>query len=283
MATVTELHDHRTSAAAHVPEGVRLHMFECGTLKCHLENIKMNQGVGQEYEVPVPWFLVEHPAGLVVIDGGNAAECADDPRAHWGEISGVYWPEMTPEQACVPAMEAAGFDPADVRYVLQSHLHLDHTGALGAIEQFPNAEVIATRSEYEYAFSPDWFAAGGYIQKDFNKPGVPWSLLEDTEDGYDVFGDGAIRCWRTPGHAPGHQSFEVTLPHTGTMLLTVDAAYTTDHWEEKALPGFLASAVDAVRSVKKLHRIARRSGATVVTGHDPDGWPGFKHSPEAYD
>jgi N-acyl homoserine lactone hydrolase len=283
MSTATELHDHRTSADVHVPRGVKLHMFECGTLKCHLENIKMNQGVGQEYEIPVPWFLVEHPAGLVVIDGGNAAECADDPRAHWGEISSVYWPVMTPEQACVPAMEAVGLDPADVRYVLQSHLHLDHTGALGAIEHFPNAEVIATRAEYEYAFAPDWFAAGGYIQKDFNKPGVPWALLDDTEDGYDVFGDGTIRCWRTPGHAPGHQSFEVTLPNSGTMLLTVDAAYTMDHWDEKALPGFLASAVDAARSVKKLHRIARRSGATVVTGHDPDAWPRFKHSPDAYD
>jgi len=41
--------------------------------------------------------------------------------------------------------------------------------------------------------------------------------------------------------------------------------------------------VDAVRSVKKLHHIARRSDATVVTGHDPDMWPTFKHSPEAYD
>ena len=70
-------------------------MFECGTLKCHVENIKMNQGLGEEYEIPVPWFLVEHPRGLVVIDGGNAAQCADDPVGHWGGISDVYWPEMT--------------------------------------------------------------------------------------------------------------------------------------------------------------------------------------------
>ena len=53
----------------------------------------------------------------------------------------------------------------------------------------------------------------------------------------------------------------------------MDAAYTMDHWNEKALPGFLASAVDSVRSVRKLHRIAERSGSTVVTGHDPEAWP----------
>jgi N-acyl homoserine lactone hydrolase len=258
-------------------------MFECGTLQCHVENIKMNQGLGDKYEIPVPWYVIEHPRGLVLIDGGNAAECATDARAHWGASCDVYWPTMTPAQACVPAMRTAGFDPADVRYVLQSHLHLDHTGALAAVHEFPNADVIATRTEYEYAFAPDWFAAGGYIQKDFNKPGIPWALLDETDDGYDVFGDGTIRCWQTPGHAPGHQSFEINLPNSGTFLLTVDAAYTMDHWNETALPGFLASAVDAVRSVKKLHHIARRSDATVVTGHDPDKWPTFKHSPEAYD
>ena len=262
---------------------VKLHMFDGGTLKCHVENIKMNQGLGEEYEIPVPWFVIEHPRGLVVIDGGNAAECAEDPEKHWGATTQVYWPVMQPEQACVPAIKAAGFDPSDVRYVLNSHLHLDHTGALGVIDQFPNAEVIVTRTEYEYAHAPDWFAEGAYINADYQKPGVPWALLDETDDGYDVFGDGTIRCWRSPGHAPGHQSFEIKLPNSGTFLLTVDAAYTTDHWEEKALPGFLASAVDAVRSVRKLHHIARRSDATVVTGHDPDAWPTFKHTPQSYD
>ncbi len=264
-------------------DDIRLYMFECGVLKCHVENIKMNQGLGEPYAIPVPWFLITHPKGNVVIDGGNAAECATDPKTHWGGVSEVYWPEMTPEQACVPAMKAAGFDPADVKWILQSHLHLDHTGALGSIDAFSDAQVIVTRTEYDYAHAPDWFAAGAYINADFDRPNVRWNMLEETEDGYDLYGDGVIRMYRTPGHAPGHQSFEITLPNSGSMLLAIDAAYTTDHWEEKALPGFMASAVDAVRSVRKLHRIADRSGSTVVTGHDPEAWPGFKQAPEFYD
>lgn len=263
--------------------GVRLHMFEGGSIKCRVHNVKAGQGVGEPFEFPVPWFLIEHPRGLALIDGGIAAPCADDPLQHWGPIANTYWPVMTPEQAVVPALERAGFDPADVRYVLNSHLHLDHTGALAAIEHFPNAEVIVTRTEYEYGHAPDWYADAVYIDADFIKPGIRWALLEESEDGYDVFGDGTIRCWRSPGHSPGHMSFEVKLARSGTFLLTIDAAYTTDHWNEKVLPGFLASAVDTVRSVKKLHHLARRSDATVVTGHDPDAWPAFKQSPEAYD
>jgi hypothetical protein len=56
MSTTTE--QHAVAAARAAAKGVRLHMFECGTLKCHVENIKMNQGLGEEYEIPVPWFLI---------------------------------------------------------------------------------------------------------------------------------------------------------------------------------------------------------------------------------
>ncbi|HET7426378.1 MAG TPA: N-acyl homoserine lactonase family protein [Gemmatimonadales bacterium] len=263
-------------------EGVRLHMFEGGSIKCRVHNVKMGQGQGEPFEFPVPWFVIEHPRGLVVIDGGMAPGCAEDPLRHWGPIANTYWPVMQPEQACVPALEAAGFDPGDVRYLLQSHLHLDHSGGLAQIEAFGDVEVVATRTDYEYAHAPDWYAEAVYIDEDFQRPGVRWALLDDNADGYDLFGDGTIRCWQTPGHAPGHQSFEVKLPNSGAFMLTIDAAYTTDHWEERALPGFIASAVDTVRSVRKLHHLARRSDATVVTGHDPDAWPRFRHSPEAY-
>jgi hypothetical protein len=35
--------------------------------------------------------------------------------------------------------------------------------------------------------------------------------------------------------------------------------------------------------VRKLRRIAARSGSTVVTGHDPEAWPGFRQAPGFYD
>lgn len=178
-------------------------------------------------------------------------------------------------------VKALGIDPEDVKYVVQSHLHLDHTGAIG---RFPNATHIVQRAEYEYAFTPDWFSAGGYIRKDFDRPGLKWQFLKgDIDDFYDLYGDGTLTTIFTPGHAPGHQSFMVKLPNTGKMLLTIDAAYTLDHWNEKSLPGFLASTVDTVRSVQKLRTLAAREGAQVVTGHDPDAWPRFKQAPAFYD
>jgi glyoxylase-like metal-dependent hydrolase (beta-lactamase superfamily II) len=260
-------------------DDVRLYMFECGTLKCHVENIKMNQGLGEEYEVPVPWFLVTHPRGNVVIDGGNAAECATDAHGHWGATADVYYPEMTPEQACVPALRNAGFDPAEVRYIVQSHLHLDHSGAIG---HFPNARYVVQRRELTYAYTPDWFQQAAYIRLDFDRD-VDWLYLDGYHDyQYDVHGDGVIRTLFTPGHAPGHMSLIVDLEREGPFLLTADACYTRDHYEDKALPGLVHSAAETAESVRRIHREVDRLGATVVTGHDPDDWPGWKKAPDYY-
>ena len=259
--------------------GIELYMFQTGTLKTKTKYIKMNQGE-DDFEIPVPWFLIKHPAGNVVIDGGNAIEAAIDKRGHWGNVVDAYDPIMNVEDNCVDQCKSAGVDPHSVRYVLQSHLHLDHTGALG---HFPNAQIFCQREEYEYAFNPHWFSNAAYIRADFDRPGLNWKFLGgDYTDNYDVFGDGTIKIIFTPGHAPGHQSFLVNLPRTGPVLLTIDAAYTLDHWENKALPGLVHSASDAANSVAKLRRIASDTNAMIVTGHDPDHWETFLKAPRDF-
>jgi len=259
--------------------GIELHMFQTGTLRTKLKYIKMNQG-DSDFEIPVPWFLIKHPAGNVVIDGGNAVEAAIDKRGHWGDVVDAYDPVMDVADNCVDQLKMVDVDPHSVRYVVQSHLHLDHTGAIG---HFPKAQIICQRAEYEYAFNPHWFSAGAYIRADFDRPGLNWKLLGgEYTDNYDLFGDGTIRMIFTPGHAPGHQSFLVTLPRTGPVLLTIDAAYTQDHWDNKALPGLVVSSADAADSVAKLRRIASDTNAMVVTGHDPDNWEAFRKAPHDF-
>jgi len=259
---------------------VQLYMFQTGTLRTKLKYIKMNQGDGADYEIPVPWFFIRHPKGNVVIDGGNAAEVAIDARRHWGQVIDVYSPKMRRDENCVEQLKSIGVRADEITHVLQSHLHLDHTGAIG---RFPNATHYVQRAEYEYAFNPDWFSAGAYIRSDFDRPKLKWHFLDgEKTDDFDLFGDGTIRMIFTPGHAPGHQSFLINLQSTGPILLCIDAAYTMDHWENRALPGLVTSSSDAAKSVNKLHTIANQTGALVVTGHDPDHWRTFKHAPNAY-
>ncbi len=259
--------------------GIELHMFQTGILRTKTKYIKMNQGE-DAFDIPVPWFLIKHPQGNVVIDGGNAIEAAIDKRSHWGDVVAAYDPIMAVSEGCVEQLKMVDVAPYDVRYVVQSHLHLDHTGAIG---RFPKAQHIVQRIEYDYAFKPHWFSAGAYIRADFDRPGLDWKFLGgEYTDNYDLFGDGTVRMIFTPGHSPGHQSFLVTLPKTGPILLTIDAAYTVDHWENRALPGLVVSSADAADSVAKLRKIAADTGAMVVTGHDPGTWSGFRKAPHDF-
>ncbi len=261
-------------------EDLRLYCIDGGSLQTQVQLIKMNQGLGDPYEVPVPYFLIAHPRGNVLYDGGNALEVAQDANAHWGEaVVEAYTPVMTEDDFVVNRLQAMDVDPASVRYVIQSHLHLDHSGAIG---HFPNAEYVVQRRELEYAYTPDWFQKPAYIRADFDQD-VDWLFLDgENDDGYDLFGDGTIKTLFTPGHAPGHTSIIVTLEETGPMMLTADACYTMDHYNNAALPGLIHSAADCASSVQKIHRAVDALGATVVTGHDPDEWPNFKKAPEYY-
>lgn len=259
--------------------GIELHMFQTGTLRTKTKYIKMNQGDG-DYEIPVPWFLIKHPQGNVVIDGGNAIEAAIDKRGHWGAVVDAYDPVMQVSENCVDQLKLVDVSPQSIRFVVQSHLHLDHTGAIG---RFPKATHIVQRVEYDYAFKPHWFSAGAYIRADFDRPGLNWKFLGgEYTDNYDLFGDGTVRMIFTPGHSPGHQSFLITLPKSGPILLTIDAAYTMDHWENKALPGLVVSSAQAADSVAKLRKLAADTGAMVVTGHDPVTWEGFRKAPHDF-
>jgi len=254
-------------------------MFQTGTLKTKLKYIKMNQS-NEDFEIPVPWFLIKHPEGDVVIDGGNAIEVAIDKHAHWGAVLKAYDPVMKKSENCVEQAKSVGTNIEDVRYLIQSHLHLDHSGGVG---RFPNAIHIVQRLEYDYAFNPDWFAAPAYIRKDFDKPNIHWKYLNDKKtDFFDLYGDGVIKIIFSPGHSPGHQSILVKLPKTGHILLTIDAAYTVDHWENKCLPGLVTSSSEAADSVKKLRKVAKETNAIIVTGHDPDAWATFKKAPMLY-
>ena len=227
---------------------LRLYFFECGSLKTQVQFIKMNQGLGDPYEIPVPFYLITHPRGNVLYDGGNALEVARDARGHWDAVVDAYDPVMGEDDFVVNQLERMDVDPGSVRYVIQSHLHLDHSGAVG---HFPNAEYIVQRRELEYAYTPDWFQKPAYIRKDFDKD-VRWLFLNgEHDDGYDVFGDGTIKTLFTPGHAPGHTSVIVDLPGEGKMMLAADACYTMDHYNEEALPGLIHSAADVAYSTAR--------------------------------
>ena len=244
--------------------GVTLSTFSSGTLAV------------DGFEVPVPFFLIRHPDGDVVVDGGNPLAVTRDVRAHWGPLADVFQPRMTAEEHCAAQLSGLGISRGSIRYVVQTHLHIDHTGALG---HFPQARVVVQTAELDAARSADPPHAHGYVREDFDRDELDWQAVEGE---HDLFGDGAVRLIPTPGHSAGHQSLLLELDETGPVLLTADASDNRAQWEGRLPPRALSSRKDAEGSLERLRELARGAGALVVFGHDPENWSGLRHAPDSY-
>ena len=121
-AIATSKEDHKHLLNSQTSTDIRLYFFQTGTLKTKMKYIKMNQS-NEDFEIPVPWFLIRHPKGDVVIDGGNAKEVSEDKHAHWGGVVAAYDPVMGKSENCTDQLNAIGINPSSIRYVC-THIYI---------------------------------------------------------------------------------------------------------------------------------------------------------------
>jgi N-acyl homoserine lactone hydrolase len=243
--------------------GPQLYLFTSGTL-----------GLGG-FEVPVPFYLIRHEQGDAIVDGGNPLAVARDPHAHWGKLADVFEVHMSEEQHCAAQLRSLGFAPESVGLVVQTHLHIDHTGALG---HFPDAEVVVHAAELDSA-RDEHPHARGYVTADFEQPGLRWRTFTGE---HDLFGDGSVRLLPTPGHSAGHVSLLLELERTGPVLLTADAVDNRAQWEGSQSPRALHSAEEAERSRERLRALVAEREPLVMFGHDPQNFAELEHAPDCY-
>jgi glyoxylase-like metal-dependent hydrolase (beta-lactamase superfamily II) len=182
-------------------------------------------------KVPTTVGIIEHPKhGLILWDTGINGIVADPERGdeYWGPgLRAAFGTHgFTREHAIDAQLKHLGFRPEDVRYVVYSHLHLDHAGGMS---YFPNAVHVVQRDEIRYALWPDAWTRPTYCQNDF-KDIRKLNILEIDGD-FDLFGDGTLRLIKTPGHAPGHQMLVLDLPHRGRVCLAADVGHLRDGFE----------------------------------------------------
>ena len=235
---------------------MKLYVFEAGKLLSQKQYFTFGTDVGKQYDVPVPFLYIDHPKGKVLFDTGNALEVVDNKHEHWGAVVAAYDPVMTKDQWCVNALKKAGCNPEDIDWIICSHLHLDHAGGVGL---FPNAKYVVQREELYYAYVPDSFMRGAYIRKDYDKP-VNWHILHGWEDNmFDLFGDGSIVTYFTPGHTPGSICL---LDAANALLFTGDTLFAAGIGRTD----FIRGDARAMRSTL-LRLGALDAGLRVLPGH----------------
>ena len=221
----------------------------------------LGRDVGTKVLTPYFLYLIEHPAGRVLFDTGANARyiTASGDASDQGHEARIV---MRPGQDVSGALARLGLRPTDIRHVALSHLHVDHAGGVGL---FPHARLYVQRVERTFARCPPVYQRRFYIAQDFARP-ADWLELDGE---HDVFGDGRIVLFATPGHSAGHQSMLVCLDG-GAVILVGDAAYSPRNLHERILPAILWSPDEMVRSWELLERLRDRHDARLVFTHDLD-------------
>jgi glyoxylase-like metal-dependent hydrolase (beta-lactamase superfamily II) len=126
-------------------------------------------------------------------------------------------------------LKAAGIDPKAVNTVIISHFHGDHIGGLRDKEQnlvFPNAEIMIPAAEWTHWMddakmnaAPE--AARGAWQNVRRVFGSIADKLTRFDAGKEV--SSGIKSIATPGHTPGHTSFDIT-SGDGRLIYQGDAS-----------------------------------------------------------
>ena len=135
-------------------------------------------------------FLIVTDAGLIVTDGGFA--------------------ETAPQ--ILTNIKTLGFDPKNVKILLNSHAHFDHDGGLAALKEATGARFLASRGDapvLESGGEPDSANAGPLHRI---TPIKPDGYLTDGEK--LMLGHTSLTIHLTPGHTRGCTSWAM-MTHIG--------------------------------------------------------------------
>src|SRR5262245_55611681 len=225
---------------------IRLYAMTCGEVGASLQ--KILAGEEGQIRVPVPTDLIDHPRGQVVFDTGLHPQTGTDPMGRLGvAVAGVFSIELQPDEAIAARLATLGVAADRVRYLINSHLHFDHTGGNVLL---PNARLIVQRREWEAGHDADYVRRNFFFPQDYD---LGHDVLQ-VDGEHELFGDGRIVCMPTYGHTPGHQSLRVRLD-SGDVVITADACYLRRTLEELLLPPVVADREAMLASLRRLRAL----------------------------
>jgi glyoxylase-like metal-dependent hydrolase (beta-lactamase superfamily II) len=260
-------------ARADDAQGVqRLYVLNCG--ENDTKDVSMwspGVDVGQPRTFSDSCYLIRHGKDLLLWEAGVSDTIAAMPD---GLTVGNGMLTLHVRKTLRSQLLELGIAPADITRLGFSHFHGDHVGNANL---FTSAKLYIQQAEYDAAFGPD-AAKSGFNPAFYNK--LRDSTMVKLDGDYDIFGDGSVMIYSTPGHTPGHQSLLVRLPKTGPVLLSGDAVHFRENWENRRVPARNFNKEQTLASMEKLAAILDREHATLWINHDKPQTDTLPHAPD---
>ena len=135
---------------------------------------------------------------------GLASYLITSPQGHI--LVDTVMPEATSQIKA--NIEKLGFKVADIKYLLNTHAHIDHTGGLAEMKQASGAQLVA--GEADKPLLEGGYYPGAREETALNFP--PVKVDRTVREGDTVtIADVTLTARETPGHSPGCTSWEFSV------------------------------------------------------------------------
>lgn len=235
--------------------------------------------------LPVSAYLIEHPNGKILVDCGWHREMSPngvfDKQAQIRSLGSVMLYHinqgMIERGAAIDEQLAAmGIKPADIDYVLLTHLDCDHANGLQLMSEAKHIHVA--RAEMEFAtngsltnrirYQRRWWKDVDLTLFDWNGTDGPFN------HSFDLFNDGSVKMINIPGHSDGQCAVKVTGADNRYVLLFADGGYATRSWNEMITSGIAEDKKQQYRSLQWIREQSMDSHCVEsLANHDADVSP----------
>ena len=195
--------------------------------------------------LPVSVYLIEHPKGLILVDTGwhrdMSPEGVYDKAAQIKSLGSRVLYNVN--QGQIPLGEAVdeqlatmGIKPADLDYVLLTHLDCDHANGLRAVKDAKH--IIVAQEELDCARKNGFIRYKKKWWEGVDLQTIEWNGTEGpVQKSFDLFGDSSIKMINIPGHCDGLCAVKITREDGRYVLLFSDGGYATKSWKEMITSG----------------------------------------------
>lgn len=228
---------------------------------------------------PINVYVIEHEDGLVLFDTGQDRASVTDPAYFPGGFTGLIYKrlarfQISEGETLTAQLAAQGYDIADVKTAIISHLHQDH---IGGLRELTGAQIVVSSEEWASMHEPRP-EMRGLLRGHIELPGLRWTHpkfepmgdIAPFTEGHDLFRDGSLVLVRTPGHTPGSMALLVRRPGRDPLLMVGDLTYDDHLLEEGHLAG--VGEKDQLRATTaQVNEFRRRNlGLKILAAHDPN-------------
>ncbi|MBE7728080.1 MAG: N-acyl homoserine lactonase family protein [Enterocloster citroniae] len=236
--------------------------------------------------LPVSAYLIEHPKGRILVDTGWHREMSPegvyDRKAQIKSLGSfilfnINQGRIARGEAIDEQLASLGLKPADIDYVLLTHLDCDHANGLTQVKGAKR--ILVAADELSPKNTKKGFVERIRYQKRWwekmNLETFDWNGSEGpVGKSFDLFGDGSVVMVNIPGHSSGLCAVKVKNKEGQFVLLFSDGGYARKSWEQMITSGVCQDKKLQRQSLQWIREQSQSSDCIEsLANHDPDVKP----------